>query len=373
MQPFLSQLREGVRQLKPYQPGRPLEEVRAEFGLDRVVKLASNEYPEGPFPEVLEVLREELAHLHRYPDGGAVALHEAAAQRYGLTPGEFCFGNGADELVRLLVQALCSPGDEVVHAHPSFPSYAIGARGHFSVGHAVPLRADGVHDLDAMLGAIGERTRLVFVCNPNNPTGTWVDQDALVSFLERVPASTVVVLDEAYVEFADDPAFPDFLALRERFPNLASLRSFSKIYSLAALRVGYCIGHPELIDVLRRTRPPFNVNRLAQRAAATALAHADRVAGRRATNRRRRDELEAGLRELGCSTLPSQTNFLYTTPPAGRGDVAAALLREGVIVRPLAGFGVRDGSFRVNVGLDEENEFFLAALARVLRAAEGNA
>ena len=361
-------VRRSVRELRPYQPGKPIEEVQRELGIPRIVKLASNEYPEGPFPEVVEALQAEVQELHRYPDATWHALLDAACEVYPIGRDEILFGNGANEVLELLVHLLCGEGDEVLYAHPSFPIYGLLARSHFDTGRSIRLDAHQVHDLDAMAAAINERTRLVFVCNPNNPTGTWVDRDALTGFLEKVPPDVVVALDEAYVEFVTDPDFPDFFSLRQRFPNLVSVRSFSKIYSLAALRIGYCIGSAEVIGLLQRVRQPFNVNRLAQRAAAVALRQTDRVAQRRRDNRRRLDQLIRGLKDLGCEVLPSQTNFVLARPQTVVEELFDRLLREGVIVRPMESFGLGNGSFRVNTGTEEENEFFLAALERVLGA-----
>lgn len=368
---LLSRLSERVRpelrRLAPYQPGKPIEEVQRELGLNRIVKLASNEYPENAFPEVVEALRSEILELHRYPDATWHELLDAATAVYPITREEILFGNGGNEVLELLVHLFCGPGDEVVFAHPSFPVYSLLGQSHFDSGVSVPLDADQNHDLPAMLAAINERTRLVFVCNPNNPTGTWVQEAAIVEFMEQVPDDVLVVLDEAYVEFVTDPDFPRFFELRKRYANLASMRSFSKIYSLAALRIGYLIASEEVTGLLQRVRQPFNVNRLAQKAAAVALRQQHRVAERRAANRHGLDQLRAGLHALGCTTLPSQTNFLLVRTPDGFEDLFDRLLREGSIVRPMGSFGLGATSFRVNTGTPEENEIFLAGLKRVLQ------
>jgi histidinol-phosphate aminotransferase len=366
MSEILERIRPSVRSLRPYQPGKPIEEVQRELGLHRIAKLASNEYPEGPFPEVLAALRKEMSELHRYPDASWYRLLDAVTEVYPIGRDEILFGNGANEILELLVHLLCSPGDEAIFGRPSFPIYGLLSKSHFDVGVPVPLDGEFVHDLDEMARRINERTRLIFICNPNNPTGTWLNHDRLERFLQKVPADVLVVLDEAYVELVVDPQFPRFFELRQRYPNLASVRSFSKIYSLAALRIGYVIADPELIDALQRVRQPFNVNRLAQVAAAAALGRQDLVAERRRTNRRRLEFLERGLADLGCRTLPSQTNFLLTFTPETSVDLFDRLLREGVIVRPMPSFGLEGHCFRVNVGTDEENRLFLEALARVL-------
>jgi histidinol-phosphate aminotransferase len=360
-------VRAEVRELAPYQPGKPIEEVQRELGIERIVKLASNEYPENAFPEVIAAIEEELRELNRYPDATWHELTQAATEVYPISRGEILFGNGGNEILELLVHLCCGPGDEVVFAHPSFPIYGLLARSHFDTGVSVPLDSNERHDLQAMLDAITPRTRLIFVCNPNNPTGTWVRQAEFTAFMEKVPEDVLVVLDEAYVEFVTDPEFPQYFELRKRFPNLASMRSFSKIYSLASLRLGYLLGSEEVVGLLQRVRQPFNANRVVQRAASVALRNQERVAERRATNRRRLDALEVGLHELGCSTLPSQTNFVLVRPPEPVDDLFGRLLKQGAIVRPMGSFGLGEGSFRVNTGTEEENAIFLSGLGRVMR------
>ncbi len=361
-------IREGLRGLEPYQPGKPIEEVQRELGLDSVMKLASNEYPEGAFAEVQEALREEISRTHRYPDAGWHELLDAVVEVYPISRGEILFGNGANEILELVVHLLCGPGDEVVFAHPSFPIYGLLARSHFDGGRPVPLDTDLVHDLDSMAEAVNDRTRVVFLCNPNNPTGTYFTESELVDFMEKVPSDLLVVLDEAYAEFVTADDYPDYFELRARYPNLVSVRSFSKIYSLASLRIGYCLGSEEFISWMQRVRQPFNVNRLAQRAASVAIRRQDLVAERRKTNRRRMIELKAGMEALGCRVVPSQTNFYLVFAPGGSEALFDGLLRAGVIVRPLRGFGVSGSAFRVNVGRDDENAAFLSALRDVLAA-----
>lgn len=371
MRAFEEGIRPGVRNLQPYQPGKPIEDVQRELGLDRVMKLASNEYPEGPFDEVREALRREIDGTHRYPDAGWHALLDAVTEVYPIGRDEILFGNGANEILELIVHLLCGPGDEIVYAKPSFPIYGLLAQSHFDGGRAVPLDEDLVHDLPAMAEAVGEKTRAVFLCNPNNPTGTYFGEAALVDFLEKVSDDVLVVLDEAYAEFVVAEDYPDFFSLRKKYPNLVCVRSFSKVYSLAALRIGYCIADPAVIGMLQRVRQPFNVNRLAQRAAAVALGRQDLVAERRRINRRRLEAMREGMEKLGCRVVPSQTNFHLVFAPGGSEELFDGLMRAGVIVRPMRGFGVEESAFRVNVGTDEENEAFLEALAEVLSRAVG--
>ncbi len=359
-----------IHALNPYQPGKPIEELQRELGLPRVVKLASNEYPEGPFPEVLEALSREMAILNRYPDPTWFELGTAMASHQGLKREELLFGNGANEILELLLHVFTEPKDEVVYANPSFPIYRLLTQSHRAQGVPVPLDENHVHDLEAMAAAITSRTRLVFVCNPNNPTGTYVTAEAMAAFMAKVPADVVVVLDEAYFEFVTAKDFPSYHTLRKTYPNLVCLRSMSKAYSLAGLRVGYAMGSVEVIQLLQRVRQPFNVNRLAQVAAVAALAQRERTAERRVVTRRRVDHLGEKLVELGCKVVPSQTNFLLVFAPERSLGLFDRLLREGVIVRPMHHFGLDEGSFRVNVGTEDENEFFLNALSRVLAVSD---
>ena len=352
-------VRSSLKRLKPYQPGKPIEEVQRELGLSRIVKLASNEYPEGPSPEVLEAIHKELAELHRYPEATCYELSRAVCEVYDIGENEVVFGNGANELLEILFHVFNERGEgTVIHAHPSFPIYSLLGQSHFESSRPVALNSSGVHDLEAMAAAIDETTRLIFICNPNNPTGTYVADDALRRFLKSVRDDIVIVLDEAYVEFVTAPDFPDFFALRKLHPGLLSLRSFSKSYSLAGLRVGYLMGDAELIGLVQRARQPFNVNRLAQRAASVAIRQRERVESRRLQNRVGLEFLRVALEELGCQLLPSQTNFLLATVENPPPDMFDRFLAEGVIVRPMGGFGLESGSFRVNVGTPDENQFF---------------
>ena len=244
-----ARVRAEVRELKPYQAGKPIEDVQRELGISRVMKLASNEYLEGPFPEAIEAIERELGQLNRYPDPGSYELGHAVAEVYGITPEEVFFGNGNNEILELLIHLLAEPGQEVLYATPSFPIYGLICQTHYKVGRAVPLDANWVHDLPAMAEAVNERTRLVFICNPNNPTGTYVTGEQVASFMDRVPSDVVVVLDEPYVEFVTAEDYADWFSLRDSYPNLVSLRSFSKTYSLAGLRIGYLLGSEEIVSL----------------------------------------------------------------------------------------------------------------------------
>jgi len=337
------------------------------LGLTRVVDLSSNENPLGPAPRAVEALRAAAETVHRYPDAGGSALKGALAAKWGLSPAHVALGNGADEWVLLLCQALVEPGDEVVMAHGSFISYVLRATQVGARLVRVPL-ADYVHDLEAMAAAVTERTRLVFVCNPNNPTGTAVGASDVEAFLRRVPESVPLVFDEAYYEYAlasgdDFPRSVDYL--RDGQPNLILLRSFSKVYGLAGLRVGYLLAQPGVVDYLERARPPFNVNRLAQVAALAALADDEHVRRSVEANEAAKAFFSRELAELGLPTLPTRANFMAVGVGRPAGEVARALLERGFVTTPLEGWGV-PGWLRFSFGLPDDNRAFVAALREVM-------
>jgi histidinol-phosphate aminotransferase len=355
-----------IRELEPYQPGKPVEEVERELGIEGSIKLASNESAVGPSPRAVAAVRDALQSVHRYPDGSSFALRRALAARLEVDPAQLVFGAGADELLELLAKVLLGPGDEAVFAWPSFAMYPIVANGMGATPVPVPLTGDLVHDLPAMAQAVTERTKLVLVCNPNNPTGTSVGAEEFDRFAGALPDSAVLVADEAYIDFARRTDFPDSLGWVRRRPGTIALRTFSKIYGLAGLRIGYGIADPELADYLQRARHPFNVNRLAEVAALAALddsAHAERS---RRVNAEGVEYLSRELAALGIEVWPTDANFLLARAGA---DVHERLMGEGVIVRPLAGFGMPE-HVRITVGLPEENERLVKALRR-LRESEG--
>lgn len=346
-----------------YEPGLPLEVVMARYGLERVVKLASNEFPLPPFPEVKAAVAAALDDLNRYPDGHCTALREALAAHYGRPPEQVIVGNGSCELLMLLGDALLEPGDEVVFAEPSFVVYADICRRHRARAVTVPL-VDFRHDLAAMAAAVTPRTKMVVVCNPNNPTGTYVPAADVAALAEAVPDDVLVVVDEAYNEFVTREDRDGCLALQERRENVVVLRTFSKIYGLCGLRVGYGLCSAAVHDAVEKLRQPFNVNRLAQVAATEALRHQDEVARRRELNARVRARMVAALSERGLATVPSEANFMLVQSTGLRvpaESVFEELLRRGVIVRDGAALGC-PGWIRVSVGTDEETDVFLAAL-----------
>jgi histidinol-phosphate aminotransferase len=358
---------EYVRRISPYVGGKPVEEVARELGLapERIVKLASNENPRGPSPKALAAVASAAADLTRYPDGNAYALRNALAARLSVEPEQIVFGNGSNDVLELVTHAFLRAGDEAVYAQHAFAVYPLATQARGATGVAVPARDYG-HDLSAMLAAITPRTRVVFVANPNNPTGTWIDPERLQAFVAAVPGEVLVVLDEAYNEYLEPAQQADATRWIAAHPHLIVTRSFSKAYGLAALRIGYGVMDAAVADMLNRVRQPFNVNALAQAAALAALDDAAYVEESRRLNRQGLAQLAAGLERLGVRALPSHGNFVLVEV----GDAAriyGALLRQGVIVRPVANYGLPQW-LRITVGLPEENERFLAALEHAVAA-----
>ncbi|MDG9928878.1 MULTISPECIES: histidinol-phosphate transaminase [unclassified Pseudomonas] len=364
---FLALAVPGVQKLSPYVPGKPVDELARELDLDPagIVKLASNENPLGPSPKALEAIRAELAELTRYPDGNGFELKQKLAARCGVSPAQVTLGNGSNDILDLVARAWLAPGLNAVFSQYAFAVYPIVTQAVGAQGKVVPARDHG-HDLEAMLAAIDANTRVVFVANPNNPTGTWFGPDALERFLARVPENVLVVLDEAYIEYAEGGELPDGLDYLARYPNLLVSRTFSKAYGLASLRVGYALSSPQVADVLNRVRAPFNVNSLALAAACAALDDADYLAASRRTNDAGMAQLEEGFRGLGLSWIPSKGNFIAVDFGRDAAPINQALLQAGVIVRPVAGYGMPT-FLRVSIGTEQENARFLEALERILR------
>jgi histidinol-phosphate aminotransferase len=361
-------LRPALSALVPYEPGKPAEEAQRELGLARVVKLASNEGPFGPFPEALEAIARTAGALNRYPDGGAYRLRSALAERHGVRFEQVAVGSGADGVIDNLLQAVLEPGDEVVCGWPSFPSFVIYALKLGAEPVKVPLR-DERYDLPALLAAVTPKTKLVCICNPNNPTGTMNTREELDAYFEQVPEHVLTVLDQAYLEYVDEPDYPDGIV--EYFRpgrRVLVLRTFSKIYGLAGLRVGYGIGPEDVVSGLGKTRRAFDVTTQAQEAALASLGADEELVRRRRLNREGRAELERIMGGHGLEPASGQVaNFLFARVAADSQQLYEALLREGVIVRPTAGFGAPD-AIRITVGTPEEHGFLADALGRVRTA-----
>ncbi len=351
-----------IASLVPYVPGKPIEELQRELGLPRAIKLASNENPIGPSPQALAVLAETAPTLHRYPDGGAFRLRGALAERWKVTPDHVILGNGSDELLGLLARTFLSPGDEAVMAEHTFVIYKMEVKAAHGMVVEVPQK-NWRHDLPAMADAITDRTRLLFICNPNNPTGTMATKTEVAALMARVPEHVVVVFDEAYYEYVRHREFPASLDYVKAELHAVVLRTFSKIYGLAGLRIGYGFTQAEITNDLNQNAQPFNATSMAQRAALAALNDEAHVTASRALNHAEMDKVRTGLQRLGFEALPSETNFLYFDVGRDGREVFNALLREGIIVRHIEG-----RMLRVTIGLPEENQLFLSALQDITRA-----
>jgi histidinol-phosphate aminotransferase len=361
-------IRPALADLQPYQPGKPIEEVQRELGLERVVKLASNEGAFGPFPAALEALERLAPELNRYPDGGAFRLRRALAARLDVPAEAVALGAGADGIIDGLAQATLEAGDEVVSGWPSFPSYVIYARKLGADARLVPMR-EGAYDLDGLLDAITPRTRLVAICDPNNPTGRMTPRSELARFLDAVPEHVLTVLDQAYWEYVAEPeyanAIEDFAKLGRR---VLVLRTFSKIFGLAGLRIGYGVGPLDVVAAIDKVRRPFDLTSAGQEMALASLGDAREVARRRASAAAGRTIVANALADAGFAvTGPPAANFVYADVGEDAGGIFEALLREGVIVRPLHGFGAPT-AIRVTVGTAEENALLAGALSRATTA-----
>ncbi len=355
----------GVQQLTPYVPGKPIEELERELGVHDIVKLASNENPLGPSDRVLAALDEVKPELTRYPDGNGFKLKQALSLKLGVTESSLTLGNGSNDVLELIARAYLQPGCEAIFSQFAFAVYPIATQAVGATAVVTPALNWG-HDLDAMVAAITERTRVIFIANPNNPTGTWFGIGPWEKFMASVPENVLVVLDEAYIEYVDSPeGMLDGLNYLQQYPNLIVTRTFSKAYGLAALRVGYAVSNPVVANVLNRVRQPFNVDSFALAAATEALADADYLQRSRSANSQGMAHLIKGFDALGLEYIPSAGNFVTVHFEREAGQIYQALLREGVIVRPVGNYGMPN-SLRVSIGLERENQRFLLALERVL-------
>ncbi len=352
-----------VKGLTPYRPGKPVEELERELGIADAIKLASNENPLGPSPRAVDAIAAALKNVHRYPDGGGHYLKQRLARKFDLSTDHFILGNGTNELLELVARVFLLPGDEAIYAHPAFVVYDMVVQVTGARKIRVPLK-DYAHDLEAMAAAISPRTKMIFVANPNNPTGTCVPPAALARFMDRVPEDVFVIFDDAYYEYLPPELTPDTVrSVREGRPALV-LRTFSKIYGLAGLRIGYGITPPGVNEILNRVRQPFNTNDLAQRAALAALDDDEHVQRCRRVNEEGKQYLTAELQALGVTVVPTAANFFLIEIGRDGPTVAEALLRKGVIVRPVAGAGLHT-HLRVTIGTPTENRQFVAALQAV--------
>jgi histidinol-phosphate aminotransferase len=353
-----------IRAIAPYQPGKPISELERELGISGIVKLASNENPLGCSPLALSAMHEALKTIALYPDGNGFELKDALSKRYGVEHARIVLGNGSNYMLELAARAFLSPGDKAVYSAHAFAVYPLATQAVGATGISVPAINFG-HDLKAMLkAAVEQQAKLVFIANPNNPTGTFLSGDALLVFLRALPGNILVVLDEAYNEYLPVECRYDSVSWLKDFPNLIISRTFSKAYGLAGLRVGYALANLQVADMMNRVRQPFNVNSVAQAAAVAALQDADFVQQTFALNRRGMKQITDGLSKLGLAYIPSLANFV-SFKIAGAARIYPRLLELGVIVRPIASYDMPD-YLRVSIGLESENEKFLSALQQTL-------
>ena len=355
-----------VRAIAPYQPGKPVSELAREMGMpeESIVKLASNENPRGASPRAIAAMRIAIEKTGRYPDGNGFALKEALSKRYALTPERIVLGNGSNDVLEMAARAFLAPGTSSIYSQHAFVVYSLATQSIGATGIVVPARDFG-HDLDAMAKAVRSDTRVVFVANPNNPTGTWLTPQAVRAFLQKIPADVLVVLDEAYNEYLDAEDRSDAVRWSDEFPNLIVSRTFSKAYGLAGLRVGYGFSHPRVVDLMNRVRQPFNVSDIAQAAATAALHDHEFVEQSTLLNKQGMKALTEGFLRLGLSWIPSHGNFVCVKVGEGTA-VFQRLLRQGVIVRPVAAYGMPE-YLRISIGTESENARFLTALETVLK------
>ncbi len=352
-----------IEELVPYPPGKPIEELERELGITGSIKMASNENPLGPSPLGVEAARKALSGLNRYPDGGSYYLRRELSARLGVAMDMIITGNGSNEIIELLVRTFLRTGDEVVFGEPSFAVYPLVTKAAGGVAVPVPLR-DMTLDLRAMAAAITEKTRIVFIANPNNPTGTIATRAEVEDFLDAVPDDVIVCLDEAYYEYVTADEYPDSLRYLGGEKPVIVLRTFSKIYGLSGLRAGFGVAPAEMIDYLNRVRQPFNMNSVAQAAALAAIGDEEHVEKSRKNNEEGLRYLYGELKALGLEYVPTEANFLLIKVGRGR-EVYEALLKKGVIVRPMGSYGLGE-YIRLTVGLPGENERFMGSLREVL-------
>jgi len=364
---FKSLMRPHMKDISPYIPGKPIEEVRRELGIKgEIIKLASNENPYQPLPEILEAIQEESRQVNRYPNSGSHYLSNDIAEHLGMDPSGIFVGNGSNEIIDLLVRGFVNPDEEVIIPYPSFIAYPLIIHLAGVKEVKVPLK-DYRLDLKKMKKSITSKTKMVFICNPNNPTATYVTADEVAEFMEGISRDILVVFDEAYYEYVTAEDYPQTIELLRKMDNIVILRTFSKVYSLSGLRVGYSVSHPDLVTCLHMVRQPFNVNRIAQAAARVALKYSHKLDERISENAEQLQRVTGELRSHGFTVPESQTNFILAIPPEGMvEDIVGKLLERGVIVRGMSPFGLGSEAIRVTIGTPEENTRFLRELNEII-------
>ncbi|WP_027340525.1 histidinol-phosphate transaminase [Halonatronum saccharophilum] len=357
-------IRKEILSIKPYIPGKPIEEVKRELGLKEVIKLASNENPLGPSPLAVERMGETIKGVNIYPDGNVHRLREKLSVKLGVEGNQLIFGNGSDEILVMLAQAFIDKGDEVIMAETTFSEYEFATNIMGGEIVKVPLK-DYTHDLKAMAETISDNTKMIFICNPNNPTGTAVGRAEVEDFLDKVNEDIIVVFDEAYYEYVSDKNYPQSLDYLLDYENLIILRTFSKIYGLGGLRVGYGIANEKIISYLERVRQPFNVNAIAQEGALASLEDQSHIRESLDYNRQGKEYLYREFDKLGLDYVPTETNFILVDLPKSNDQVFKELLKQGIIIRSLSSYGYKT-KIRVTIGLPEDNKKFIKALKSLL-------
>ncbi len=361
---FIELATSGIANLKPYVPGKPVSELERELGITNSIKLASNENPLGCSDKAKAAIQAELTDAARYPDGGGFALRNKLAEKHNIDPACITLGNGSNDVLDMIARVFLSPGTESLFSQYAFAVYPISSQAVGATLKMVPARDYG-HDLEAMINGVGETTRVVWVANPNNPTGTWVDSEELENFIAALPSDVIVVVDEAYIEYVDESGYPDTSLWLKKYPNLIVTRTFSKVYGLASLRVGYALSHSDIADLLNRVRQPFNVNSMAMTAAIAALDDQDFVQQSILMNRKGMAQLSAALDEMKVDYIPSVGNFITVDVGRPVEEVDLALLKQGCIGRPLANYGMPQ-HLRITIGTAAENSRFIEALKEVM-------
>lgn len=361
---FINIANEGVKTLAPYQAGKPIEELERELGISDIIKLASNENPYG-FPEsAKQAIVKQLNDLTRYPDANGFELKAVIAKKFGVQINQITLGNGSNDLLELFAHTFASEKDEIIYSQYAFIVYPLVTRAINAVAREVPAK-DWGHDLAAFAQAINEKTKLIYIANPNNPTGNFLSQEEVEAFLDKVPANVIVVLDEAYTEFTDAKERLNSFELAQKFPNLIVCRTLSKAYGLAGLRIGYAVSHPEIADLLNRVRQPFNCNSLALAAAVAVMQDDDFIEKVAENNRQEMKRYETFFKDHQLEYIPSKGNFITVDLKQPAQPIYQGLLHEGVIVRSIAGYGMPN-HLRVSIGLPHENNRFFTALCKVL-------
>ena len=353
---------EYIKSLTPYVPGKPVEELERELGITGSIKLASNENPLGPSPKAVAAIKKAAEGLNRYPDGSGFYLSQALTKKYGVDPGQIILGNGSNELIELVVRTFVQPGDEIISADPSFVVYTMITQAGGGTNVIVQCK-DMRHDLEAIAERITQKTKIVFIANPNNPTGTMNSQAEMDQFMERVPEQVIVAMDDAYCEYVTHADYPDSLDYLKSGKNVLVLRTFSKIYGLAGLRIGYGLTTQEIAGLMNKVRQPFNTNSLAQIGAVAALADRKHVEKSIAMNNEGRQFLYQSFQGLGVSYIPTETNFIMFETRFDCRELYTSLLKQGVIILPMGG-----RSLRVTIGLPEENKRFVGELGKILKS-----